>query len=461
MATNTYPNTSTDFDLASLIELGDPTARAEEEPTAPNAVVPADYGTDEEHTTMSAMPVSTWTEQVSAGQAVIDLVAREEQALAAAGLDVATADKSDRLLYERGTALADIGHQNLTSYERAYQEMPSPTDAVAAFLDEVSGEDRDDRVVDLTKYRLNHDGRLAHVSTPDSPGLAIGRTPWRQLAEIAGSQNLNRGLSERKRADRKVRSRSDGRGGRETFAVVSPEGYTVLDGPQVADLLLRGLRDRGLESGAKMEITYDAGTTRYQARAIVQAPIDIPALWGVGRVHQAFVQVSGGDDGMTSLRGQGGALRIRCLNASLAQVNGLEWTRAHKGKLTEIRALVAGMVDQFGTLAESLRTVWSEAAAHHYLDTDGTQLSVHEAITRLVAHDHIPTGGLDAAQAVDRYMDAWRAEDSPTSAAGILMAVQRAAHEGAWRTKWDTTEIEASASALLYQNVYTLAEVNA
>jgi hypothetical protein len=436
----------------------------DEEPTAESEIDPrilADARPD------TSVPLSTFEAPVMAGTECSNLIEEERSVLAANGID----SSDDGLFFEAGTALADSGHAALAAYDAAYKALPPAATALADFQFTIDSENREDMTLDLANARINAVGRLSHVDsiTGVSPngdavrGIEIGRTAWRQLTEIAGGQNVNAGLVKRKSALRRVRTRQ-GDNGREAFGIVSTDpvrGYAVFDGPQVADLMCQALKDRGLLSGAKMTITYDRESTRYDVRAVVQAPVDVPAFAGVGRVHQLFARVQGGDDGMSSIRGGLGALRIRCLNATLVEAKGSEWVKTHRGNASEIRQLVGGMVDHFGAASESLKQVWSRAAANHYLDTDGTQLSVEEALTRLVAHGHIPSGGVEIGEAVDRMMSAWREEDSPASAAGILMAVQRAAHESTWSSKWTTSEMEEAASHLLYQPVWVLDSVEA
>jgi hypothetical protein len=252
---------------------------------------------------------------------------------------------------------------------------------------------------------------------------------------------------------------------REVFGIVSADatrGYTVFDGSTVADTVVQGLRDAGLARGTKAEITYDAPTTRYQIRAIVPAPVEIPDHRGVGRLSSLYLDISGRDDGMGRISGAIGAIVFRCMNASLAQTEGSRWSRVHKGNMDEIRALVAGMSSQFASVAADLHNVWSRAAANHYLDSEtGLALSVPEAIERLISTEQIPTGGMDPVVALDYYRAAWRAEGSPASAAGVIDTLTRAAHESTWSTKWVTTEIESAASDLLYQSVYTLPSIEA
>lgn len=363
------------------------------------------------------------------------------------------------LLYAEGNKLADVGHAQLERDAAEYAALPSLSAQVAHFKALIQAEDRKDTICDLRGVRVDSGGQLATLNVPKPP-IAIEDMAWRQLQSIAKGPNVNLGLS-RAKSDltQRVRARTI-RGERSTFAIVSSDrkqGYTVFDGHQVVDCVAEGLRDAGMV-GSKAELTYEQATTRYNLRTILQAPIDIPSFRGVGRVHQIFLDVSGGDDGNASVKGQLGAIRVRCMNASKSQAKGMEFRRIHKGNLSDIRGHVKALTRQFSRLAESLQAVWTKASANYYLDPSGGRLSPPEAIARMVRNGLLPMGERTEVQAIDRYVSAWRAEESPASADGIVMAVQRAAHESDWGTKWATDEIEDVASTMLYQPVYVLAE---
>jgi len=191
-----------------------------------------------------------------------------------------------------------------------------------------------------------------------------------------------------------------------------------------------------------------------RARLIVQAPIEIPSFIGVGRIHQAGIELSTGDDGTRRVSGRAFIVRIRCKNHTLVTEERGTFDRKHIGDAKEIQREVARLMGNMPTLISDLKALWSHAAAAYYLDESGANLSAPEAITRLVQHGHLPLGGLDTAAAIDAYVSAWRAEESPHSVAGVIMAVQRAAHETSWRTKWADESIEETAAELLAQPVY-------
>jgi hypothetical protein len=380
-----------------------------------------------------------------------------------------------KLFYAPWTKLWDIGQDAARGYAAEYAATPTIASAAELHGATIAAEKRQDRVITLRDWRLDTEGRLASTVHPDRVA-SLSDTAWTQLgarqAEIPVPQRpTDPGVVGKARAaalsaprgnvnawiamvpsDVKARVRMLD-GAPQIFAIVSAgsRGYTAYDSDAVLRDLARVLPD------TRCTVEYDEATTRMRARAVLQAPIDIPAFSGVGRVHQAGVQFSTRDDGMMALTGRAFIVRIRCKNHSLVEEKQGEIRRKHTGSYAALREQISTLVGRMPEMIDALRSVWSRAAAEHYLDSEtGKRLSAPEAIARLVVHGHIPTGGLEQKDAIAAYVAAWRAEDSPHSAAGVIMAIQRAAHETTWRTRWTDDQIEATASGLLYQHVYTL-----
>lgn len=401
------------------------------------------------------------------------------------------------LFFVKGTKLWDVGLAASKEHAAEYAKLPTVEGAASKLATIIAGEQRRDRVFAPSEWRLDVAGKFKPLAEqtietkngpvtaqPDALAVQLNPTAWSQLGQSQASLveplpapwdsgyeaakahratlapellkawseprgNLNAWLghvtTERKG---RVRNAPDGTG-RQMFAVVSKR-YQDYDGDACMRDLARAL------PGTKCDLRYNAETTETRARIYVQAPVDIPSFVGVGRVHQAGIEFKTRDDGMSSLSGRGFLVRVRCKNHSLTTENATKIKRRHTGTQADLVAELQGLLGTIPQMIDDLRALWSNAAANYYLDTDGTVLSVEEAITRLITNEHIPTGGLGIDGAIANYMSAWRAEDSPTSAAGIMMAVQRAAHEGSWKTKWATDEIEEAASKALYQPVYVL-----
>lgn len=422
---------------------------SDETTIGPMPVAPVD-----EDVTQESPPVSTFAAPVMNDTARA-LTESESSVLKAHGIG------SSELLFDAGMALADVGHTALDNYAAEYEALPTAATAIADLKATVAKEGREDVIRDLARYRVDIDGKLSKtIDTLAGRGASLEPTAWRQLAQVAGSQNINAGLAKRTTAERRLRTRGPA-DDRSVYAIVSSDtrrGYAVCDVGEVADHVARGLSDARM-GDSKCEITYDAESTRYKIRAILQAPVDIMAHRGVGRVHRVFMDITGGDNGETSIGGVMGVLRIRCLNATLSQADAMRWSRIHRGDASEIRRMVSGTVAKWSEVANEMRQLWADAAGQYYLDAKGARLSPMEAIARLVAHKYLPAGGLSQEDAIDAYTQAWQAEEGVYSAAGVIMAAQRAAHETTWKTKRTTDEVEAAASDLLYQHNYVLPEV--
>jgi hypothetical protein len=390
------------------------------------------------------------------------LVKEEVATLKAHDIDATEAET----WFADGQKLADVGHDNLKRDDAAYRAMPETEVSLARFKATIEREGRRDVMRNLTEYRIDVNGNLSRTAdAAKGEGYSLEHVAWRQLQAIARGPNVNAGLASTKLpADRRIRTRECREGDRSIFAIVSPDqrkGYTVCDGNQVADLVQAGLSQAGMLRGSKAEVTYEQASTRYKIRTILQAPIDIPAFRGVGRVHQVFLDVQGGDDGNASVKGQLGIVRLRCMNASKSEATGTTFDRVHRGDVNHIRNLVRQLCGKFGAVAKSMSDLWTKASANYYLDPEGGRLSPEEAIKRLVLNGMVPTGERTPAEAIERYTSAWKAEEGVYSAAGIVMAIQRAAHEADWKSSWATDEIEDAASHMLYQPVYTLKDARA
>jgi hypothetical protein len=245
---------------------------------------------------------------------------------------------------------------------------------------------------------------------------------------------------------------------RQVYAVfnASRKGYKPFDTDKVLDDAAR------IMPNIKVDYTYDAESTRMRARCIRQAPIDIPAFIGVGRVHQIGVDIDGIDSG-GAVGVRPFLIRVRCRNATLVEYGSRNEGRyRHVGSLEELAKNIADALQHAEQSIQQMADLWARAATEHYLDSEsGAQLSPTDAFHRLIHHGYLPTCGRTDGEALDMYLAAWRAEESPTSTMGIIMAAQRAAHEGSWRTQWADEDVEEAASALLYSTIYSLDGIEA
>lgn len=467
-------NTSTATDRTSLLELDLPGDTA---PTPASS----EYGEGFSDSFTPGMLVNNrareqdWSDMAPApttsagfGDTVVldasrDLALAEKAVAEAAGFVV----DRDQLFFDEGTALMDSGHAKLRREARKFLAKPTLDEAAAAHDVIIAAERRKTSTVKLADWRLDIEGKLRTVTTVDGAlrygpsAITIADHALKQAAGYAeGSTgpNANTWLGSIE-GEQRLRARTRKDGVREAFAVLGPEstrGYVEFDTDRVLNQAAKQLAGLGL----KADVRYSEASTRMTARLYVQAPVDIPAFSGVGRVHQAGVILRAADNGSLSIQAESFLIRIRCLNATLVRAKGGAKVRVrHVGDVSRMGEVLRGAIDQVTEMLPELTALWQRAAVEHYVDkASGTQLGMRDAFVRLVAQGHLPKGGLGLEGAVEAYMSAWREEDSPTNSMGVIMAAQRAAHETTWRTQWAEDEVIEAASQLLYQPVTVLAE---
>jgi len=430
---------STDSILrASLIELDLPTATPATRAPAPVAAFVSD----------------------AISQPARDLALSEASIVNAHGF---TATRS-QLFFDEGTSLMKEGVETLEREALKTAKLPDLDDAATTHGAMIKAEQRKTSEITLGNWRLDIDGLFREVEGGKftKKAIKIADHAIKQAAGFADGTittgpNANTWLGT---CDGTQRARAHTRrdGSRVLFALQGPEssrGYTEFDSDRVLFEAARQLRGMGL----KADVLYSQESTRMTAKLFVQAPIDVPAFVGVGRVHQAGVIIRCADNGSLSIQVDGLIVRVRCMNATLVRAKGGHKVRVrHVGDVSRMGEAVRAALAQATAAVPELTNLWQRAAVEHYVDkASGTTLGMQEAFERLVAAGHLPKCGLGAAGAVEAYMSAWRAEDSPASAMGVVMAAQRAAHETSWKSQYAEDEVNEAASQMLYQPVYTLA----
>lgn len=414
------------------------------------ATVPSPIPTPVKAEASEPTPLVSTFDHTVVSQESADLVSKEQEIASRHGL------AGGETWYADGTALAESGQAYARREAEAYDKLPNAYDAAVAHQAVIASELRRDVPITLRECKLDMFGEL---QTPGG-SLEIGPAAWSRIVAEAPKDaripaNVNSWIGQIPHKSRIARTRTVGAlsEAREVYALVSHK-YAPLDSDRVLMQVARAM------PGCKADVEYDADTTRMRARVYVQAPVDVAAFNGVGRVHQAGVQVTTRDDGLGSLQVEGFLMRIRCLNHSLSTTNTAVRRKKHMGATADLQRSIQQVIGTLPELIEEMRALWTRSAAEHYVDSaSGGRISVSEAVSRMIHFKHLPTCGLSADDAHDRYMDAWRAEESVYSAAGIVMAVQRAAHEGSWRTRWADEEIETAAGELLSRTSWALPEI--
>lgn len=439
---------------------------------------------------LAAQPVQALRTEAAPASMARDLAKAEVELAQAFGIKVKDVDTG--LFFKAGTELMDVGTQTLLQYARDYKAMPTLSEAAKTHEVTLASEKRETKLDALCGYRIDGTGMLREVKVDEGRvtfGPRAVAVSAQALSQITGyyphDRQLTKGAARRKGAiadqwpagkplppaanlhngwlgdlrdkagapvPHKFRTRHH-RGRREMFAVFSggKRGYTEFD----TDKILWEAAKH--QANLKVKISYDADSTTMRARCTAQAPVDIAAFNGVGRVHQIGFDLRAADDGSASISCTPFIIRVRCINATLVQHTGSANKFRHVGSYAGLKTSLEGALATASAAIGPMQELWAKAAANYYTDGEtGANLSPREAIERMVLNGYLPTCGVTDEDAISAYVRAWEAEDSPQSAQGIVMAVQRAAHEGNWRSRWAEDEIEESASNMLYQPNYQL-----
>jgi hypothetical protein len=336
-------------------------------------------------------------------------------------------------------------------------------EAADKHLDTIASESRADVVEPVSNWRINLSGNAQRMSDgfAVSTDFAVREAAYKQFCQItkAPAYNANAGLSTFKgKRDHRVRVRRiQGEALPEIYAVTGGPGDGRAYAPFDSDKLVDSLRK--ICPDTRLKVDYDQPTTECRVKAYFMAPLDLLEFGaGVGRVHHVYMDWRTADNGTMSLSGSLGIVRAVCRNSGLAHHKKASVTLRHSGNYERLAQAVTTLNEGMAEVVDSLRKVWQRALTEQYTDREsGSALSPQEAIKRLVAQGMVPLAGESEESATERYIDAWSREPV-YSAGGIVMAIQRAAHEGSWSTKWAEDQIEESASELLYQRVYVLDE---
>lgn len=134
------------------------------------------------------------------------------------------------------------------------------------------------------------------------------------------------------------------------FAIVSPS-YTPADAPEVIDQILKDLpRD------ARGTWNYDPRSTAWELRANIFTPTPVQEQ-AVGEPFEAYASFQARDNGTARFRSGGGAMMLRCLNASVYSAKGTEVSRVHRSNVMyDIAAMLTGALQGINVLCDAWGT---------------------------------------------------------------------------------------------------------
>lgn len=374
-------------------------------------------------------------------------------------------------LYERGTAVVDVGVENARKSRQEFEDMPLTSEACASLIDRIRAEDREDVTSAFGKLRMGADGRIEGVVD----GVALSMTEKAFLGMLtrmgiggAGylvkcwpelrAHNVNAWL-EKLDAGREslFRTRQDGVGGREAFATVSPS-YAAFDADKIAD----AIRD-ALPEGARGRVSYDGERSRIEV--LFQSTVQ-PEDFVAGEFFRAGVIISTDDTGGGSLRGSASVWQNLCLNLIIvdrAEAGGFA-IRHTASKVEMADRFRKGFAD--ASLAiENFRKAWGYAVHDQVLESavnvSGESMPVDKEawmewlFRGTIEREMVPVlaGGARIEETVSGLMEAWRADNSAArgyTRAAVVNAVTRYAHQGARLDPWQEDQIQRAAGQLVY-----------
>lgn len=396
-------------------------------------------------------------------------------------------------LYEIGRLVNQWGVDNFRASQQDFEGMATVDEACENLRQVVADEERKDHKVDLPQLHMLDDGKLhtqgngtyllskralqglCGFATPGGAGYLSECDPKLRAFNMnhwfdAGYRVDRRATSslekdwkvECKRADRfgttqpprpepilvpkgvTLRTRNDGKGGRDLFAVVGPN-YGEHDIDKIAAQIMEGV-----PSDARAKVIYDG----YKARIDVLFHSDIkPEDAVAGEIFKAGVCITTADDGSGSIKISAQMWRNLCLNLFIIDnARELVLGRRHFGKgISEaVENGIAAAQDKISYFMQKWHAGTVEDVCERYNVDNADTILRALAFNKVV---HIP--GVKKSEMYQRLRRAWEKEPGHSRTA-FVNAVTRAAHEESWQRWTDEEDLERLGGRLLYAKVWNV-----
>lgn len=447
-----------------------------------NPITPVFTGTHSDKRTVNAMEVS---EVAKARQAKHDDML--------ADLGIARAPKNILITkagYERGTAVIDLGYDNLSASRTTWDNKPDPDISVGQFVKQISKEEREDFIVNLTDIHMNDDGNveIGGLGTFGVEQLGLGKllSTAKYFNQDAYNKSYDRIASQQYKAPVPYPERSDytttlypralsmfmrldpdirayvfnehmkrhgfdeqeikvrtrvGGGSRNIFSVVTPS-YTTYDADKVAEFLGDVLRKNFPAGMFKAEIGYNSKTTKFTMDATMHAPSDLTDF-SAGDLYEVGYRFKSDDVGGGSITGGAIAFWNECLNMIIIDSKTSEIVKVvHKGDVeSKMKKMKAGLekskeaMQRFAVDWGILSQVGAEGLVVNgeVIETTVSESGVVERapvalLKTLVDKGHVGKGiGTDAA--VQYLLDSYNNQGGGDTMQDVINAVTRMAHE--------------------------------
>lgn len=392
--------------------------------------------------------------------------------------------------YERGTAVIDLGYDNLSASRTTWDNKPDPDISVGQFVKQISKEEREDFIVNLTDIRMNDDGNveIGGLGTFGVEQLGLGKllSTAKYFNQDAYNKSYDRIASQQYKAPVPYPERSDytttlypralslfmrldpdirayvfnehmkrhgfdeqeikvrtrvGGGSRNIFSVVTPS-YTTYDADKVAEFLGDVLRKNFPAGMFKAEIGYNSKTTKFTMDATMHAPSDLTDF-SAGDLYEVGYRFKSDDVGGGSITGGAIAFWNECLNMIIIDSKTSEIVKVvHKGDVeSKMKKMKAGMekskeaMQRFAVDWGILSQVGAEGLVVNgeVIETTVSESGVVERapvalLKTLVDKGHVGKGiGTDAA--VQYLLDSYNNQGGGDTMQDVINAVTRMAHE--------------------------------
>ena len=364
--------------------------------------------------------------------------------------------------YKRGTAVVDLGYDNLAAARAVWDEKPDVYTAVNQFVGLIESEHRENVDVPLHKLRMRDDGLIKVLGTYNEWSLeenalrqmlaamrfGIGEDMVSDASLFPGAFRMMKSLDPDVRAnvfnehirrhcsqDKVMRFRTRENGDhRSVFGVVGT-GYQEYDADKVANMVLNAVGDMPY----KADIQYNSKTTNLTMDLTMHAPEDLKDF-SAGDLYEVGFRIKSNDGGGGAITGSSIAFWNECLNMIILHSEKNEIMRAiHKGDMQEKMKAIRKGIDDARPVMERFAEDWgilgqtsaSELVTQREVDdlaVEGDTYS-HVLLRKMVANGDIGEGlGRDAL--VQMLFDSYQNQGSTSGTVqDAINAVTRAAHE--------------------------------
>ncbi len=364
--------------------------------------------------------------------------------------------------YKRGSAVVDLGYDNLDASRTTWDNKPEPAIAASEFASILGNERREDIIVPVGELRMRDDGKLIVPSYGDLAVEKYGLGRMLSLSKYSGAADeghygfdgeplfpralsmfltldpdlrakvFNEHMKRHGDIEQSIKLRTRNYDGvRSVFAAVG-EGYSPYDADEVALFLAAALED----SPFKAEIKYNSETTNFTMDATMHAPSDLTDF-SAGDLYEVGFRFKANDRGGGSINGSAIAFWNECLNMIILSSKKNELIRViHKGDVAEKMAKVHEGMKASKSAMNRFAVDWgilNRVTATDYVNANEVEVHDGQSNAMAVLESLVVEGkiGKDIKRdaAVQYLLQSYNNQGGGDTMQDIVNAITRAAHE--------------------------------